>query len=241
MHLTLHLISTRLAATIVNFSITYGLALGPTILPGAASAAECTTATTAYEIELDEAKRLYDCIEAAMIDGTCAADRAPLDLFSFAKGSTEDVRALQRYGSMPWWAVDNLNLSMLRPLASALVHFDRAVFGDNLRAYHAHSFFWWAALVLSVALLLRSLLPTRLAAGAIFLFALNPGHHYTVTWLANRSAFVSLCFGLLGLHARDDHARQPDVGGTRQARHPSVRRYEYGQVSTRAEARATPL
>ncbi|MFQ5567005.1 MAG: hypothetical protein ACE5EU_11650, partial [Paracoccaceae bacterium] len=43
------------------------LAIGLAFLPATAPAAECTTTSPAYEIGPDEAKRLYDCIEAEMI------------------------------------------------------------------------------------------------------------------------------------------------------------------------------
>ena len=140
-------------------------------------------------------------MEAAIIDGTYASPRHPLDLFNFVDGSPEDVRALQRYGSVPWWAQPNAQINFMRPLSSAMIHFDRMAFGDNLVLYHAHSLFWWVVLICSVALLLRSLrIPPSLAALAVFIFSATPGHHFTVTWLANRGAFVSLCFGVMGLY-----------------------------------------
>ena len=77
MHLTLRLIKTRITATTTVLGAAIGLAFGLGILPSTAPAAECTTTTTAYEIEPDEAKRLYDCIEAAMFDGYSRASGVP--------------------------------------------------------------------------------------------------------------------------------------------------------------------
>ncbi len=61
--------SIRLAAT----TLAFGLAL----LPATAPAAECSTTSPAYEIGPDEAKRLYDCIEAAMIESYSRASGVP--------------------------------------------------------------------------------------------------------------------------------------------------------------------
>jgi len=69
MQLILHLAKTRLSV------IT--LALGLALLPITAPAAECTTTTPANEIGPDEAKRLYDCAEAAMIEGYSRASNVP--------------------------------------------------------------------------------------------------------------------------------------------------------------------
>jgi len=59
----------RLAATILIF--------GLVVLPAEAPAAECSTANPAYEIGPDEAQRLYDCIEAAMIESYSRAVGVP--------------------------------------------------------------------------------------------------------------------------------------------------------------------
>ena len=59
----------RLAAT--------ALALGLASLPATAPAAECSASAPAYEIGPDEANRLYDCIEAAMIESYSRASGVP--------------------------------------------------------------------------------------------------------------------------------------------------------------------
>ncbi len=59
----------RLAATILVF--------GLVVLPAEAPAAECSTTNPAYEISPDEAQRLYDCIEAAMIESYSLAVGVP--------------------------------------------------------------------------------------------------------------------------------------------------------------------
>jgi len=53
------------------------LALGLAFTPAAAPAAECSTTNPAYEIGPDEARLLYDCIEAAMIESYSRAVGVP--------------------------------------------------------------------------------------------------------------------------------------------------------------------
>jgi hypothetical protein len=59
----------RLAATTLVFGFAF--------LPAAAPAAECSTTNPAYEIGPDEANRLYDCIEEAMIESYSRASGVP--------------------------------------------------------------------------------------------------------------------------------------------------------------------
>ena len=140
-----------------------------------------------------------DFIVAAMIDGTFAAPRAPLDLFVFTTGEPADIAALQRLGSMPFWVDPDFRLAFMRPLASATVHLDRWLFGRDLAGYHAHSLVWWVILVCSVAWFLRTFLPRGLALAATVLFAVSDAHHYPVLWLANRGGIMSLALGVLAL------------------------------------------
>lgn len=58
-----------LAATAIAFGLPF--------LPANAPAAECSTTSVAYEIGPDEANRLYDCMEAAMIEGYSPASGVP--------------------------------------------------------------------------------------------------------------------------------------------------------------------
>ena len=134
----------------------------------------------------------------AMIKGVFPVERSPLDLFNFV-GGEEEVPALKNSGAVPWWTHPELRLAMMRPLSSALIVIDHAVFGDYLLGFHLHSMLWWAFLVFCVALLLRELLPVQVAAIAVVLFAAEEGHGLSVAWLANRSALLSLSLGVLGL------------------------------------------
>jgi len=145
-----------------------------------------------------------DFLFTAMLEGEFAAPRSPLDLFNFANGSPEDVRALRRWGSVPWWAPDDFRISMLRPLSSALFAFDHAVWPGAYRAHHLHSLAWWVLLIAAVAALYRRLLPWPVAALALWTFALDRCHHGPALWLANRGGLSAIAIGVLGvlLHVR---------------------------------------
>ncbi len=73
MRMTLRPAPTCLAATTLVFGLVFGLAF----FPAEATAAECSANAPAYEIRPDEAKRLYDCIEAAMIESYSRANGVP--------------------------------------------------------------------------------------------------------------------------------------------------------------------
>jgi hypothetical protein len=150
---------------------------------------------------------------AAARAGTLAARRGPLDLFDFGNGTLADTRALQRLGSLPWWAVPDLRISFMRPLSSALVHLDAALFGRNAWAQHAHSIVVWALLALAASALYRRLLGSRvLAVLATAFFALDQSQHMPVEWLCNRGGLYAMLFGVLGLHAHLRHRAQGGWG-----------------------------
>jgi hypothetical protein len=150
-----------------------------------------------------------DYMAVAVVDGSFAAPRSALDAFNFAGGTVEDVTATQRLGSIPWFAPPELRFAFMRPLSSALWSFDRAVFGRELWAYHAHSIAVWALLALAASALYRRLLPLSAAAVATAIFALDQSQHMPVLWLCNRGALYGLLLGVLALHA---HLRWREQG-----------------------------
>jgi hypothetical protein len=142
-----------------------------------------------------------DYVAMAMMEGSFAAPRGPLDLFNFGDGTAEDVRALRRLGSLPWWAPDDHRLRFLRPLSSATWQLDRLLFGRHYGAYHAHSLLVFFALVVSASLLYRRLFSPAVALLATAIFALDDSHRFPVLWLSNRGGIYALLFGVLALHA----------------------------------------
>jgi hypothetical protein len=137
----------------------------------------------------------------AMVSGIYPVARSPLDLFDFIGRAPVERWALLNAGRLPWWSDPAIELSVMRPLASALIEFDYHVLGGVPLCMHLHSMLWWVVLVCGVAALLYELLPAPLAALALLLYALDEAHGLPLAWLANRSALVAVAFLTWGLWA----------------------------------------
>jgi hypothetical protein len=153
---------------------------------------------------------LDDHLQHAMLDGSYAVHRSPLDLYSFVDARRGELPPLRDAGAMPWFSHPELRLRALRPLSSALLWLDHALFGTDAVPQHLHSLGWLAALIVAVALLYRELLPAGSAALGIVAFAVDPAHVTPVSWLANRNALVAGVFGTLAILW---HVRWRERGG----------------------------
>lgn len=142
-----------------------------------------------------------DFAQKAMLDGAWPVRTSPLDLYAFVRDRPEEHRALLDAGAIPWWSHPHLELSALRPLSSALLWFDEHALGGGAFAAHLHSLAWWLALLAAAALLLHRVLPHRIAAIALFVYALDEAHTMPLAWIANRCAIVSSALGLFGVSA----------------------------------------
>jgi hypothetical protein len=140
-----------------------------------------------------------DYAQLGMLAGKYPVARSKLDLFTFSDGSITEGETLIRSGFYPWFSDPTLRLSMLRPLASAMIALDYAIFGRNPLGYHIHSILWWCFLFGVTAELFRRVLPAAQAVLALALFAVDETHCVIVTWIANRSAVVSVTFAVVGL------------------------------------------
>lgn len=133
------------------------------------------------------------------------------DPFVFADGNPEHVRALVERGALPWWSHPSLKIAFFRPLSSALMVVDHALFGRGEVGPHLHSALWYLALIAVAGLLLRRALPPWIAGAALILYALDDGHAFPVLWLANRNALVAATLGFLGVYLhlrwREDRLR----------------------------------
>ena len=167
----------------------YAAVLGATLLAGLAL----------FSPSLSQGMFADDFVATAMLDGTFAAPRGPLDLFNFASGEPDDVALLKRMGSVPWWAPDDFRVSFMRPLSSALWHVDRALFGSWYTGYHLHSLFAWVLLACAAALLYRAVLPLSVGLIALPMFALDHSLHFATTWLSNRGGLYATAVGTLAM------------------------------------------
>jgi len=149
----------------------------------------------------------------AMHAGIYPVARGPLDRFDFVSGSADELRALLDFGRLPWWTAPDLKLSALRPLASALSSLDYGALGGVAERLHAHSMLWWALLLCGVAALLRELLPAKIGALALLLFALDEAHGLPLAWIANRSALIAVAFVTWSLWAHVAYRTRGLAGG----------------------------
>jgi hypothetical protein len=141
-----------------------------------------------------------DFYQLAKLEGRLPFQSAWWELFSFVPDAARR-EVLLHTGILPWWSSSRLEIAFFRPLASALVVVDHAVFGRNPLGWHVHSLLWWLALLAGVSLLFRATLPMRAAALALALFAIDDAHWMPITWSAARNGLVAAVPAVLGLCA----------------------------------------
>ncbi|MDH5675595.1 MAG: hypothetical protein OEZ06_25960 [Myxococcales bacterium] len=145
-----------------------------------------------------------DYAQLTMMRGQYPVPRGALELFTFSDGSPQEVEALTEAGFFPWWRHPELKLAMFRPLSSALMQLDLALFGDRALYYHLHSMLWWIGALIAAGLLLRRLLPGGAWILAFAFFCADEAHATALGWIANRNELVSSALALTAfyLHLR---------------------------------------
>jgi len=94
---------------------------------------------------------------------------------------------------VPWWTSPDWKIRFFRPLTSATLALDHTLFGDWAIGYHLTSYAWYAALLLLVHSLYRSLgLDAGAALLALALYAATNGATLPVGWPANRNSVLAL-------------------------------------------------
>jgi len=139
-----------------------------------------------------------DYLQRGMLDGDYPVARSPLDLYSFLRRHGE-LRTLIEGGIAPWWSHPNLRLSLLRPLASALLFLDHRVLNLSPVGQHVHSFLWLGAFVAAFHALAKKLVGPAAAVFATAVMAFDSALVAPVSWLCNRTSLVSATFGALAL------------------------------------------
>ncbi len=133
----------------------------------------------------------------------------PLDLFDWAPGNPEALQPRIAHGPYPWTTTPNVRVVFFRPLSSALIALDHALFKNCVPMQHLHSTLWYLLIILACHLLYRRSLPGAVAFLALLLFALDETHLFAAVWLANRNALVAAVPALFGLCA---HVRWREDG-----------------------------
>ncbi len=99
----------------------------------------------------------------------------------------------------PWWLAPDAEIDFLRPLSSALLRLDYALFGDVPLGYHVHALAWLALFVGTCGLMLTRL-PRRVAVLALIAIAVEEAHALTAGVLCNRHALIAAAIAVVGLH-----------------------------------------
>jgi hypothetical protein len=143
---------------------------------------------------------LDDYIHQGVVSGRLETVAKRDDLFSFGRGG-DAVRRAMELGQYPWWTHPKFQFAFFRPLSTALINLDNALFGDTLWLYHLHSIAWYLLLIAGVGALFRRSLPPGLAGAAVVLFAIRGSHSNPILWLAARNGLVAAAPVVWGLWA----------------------------------------
>lgn len=109
---------------------------------------------------------------------------------------------------LPWWTAEDFALEFARPLSSALLRLDYAVFGRWAPGWHLHSLLWLGLFLVVLTAFYQRLDP-HLYWLAVLVFALDESSSFTAGWISNRHSLVAMTFGVAALLA---HLRWRDEG-----------------------------
>ncbi|MGB1698654.1 MAG: hypothetical protein ACPHRO_01790 [Nannocystaceae bacterium] len=178
--------------------------------------------TALYSTCLDVDYAADDFWQIAAIEGLFGADANALNLYVFAESNPATTQGHIVRGSLPWWTVPGWEFAMVRPLSSLTIALDHWLAPRAVWWHHVHSLFWlWAVFAMAWRWLRRVLMP-GVAAAALLFFAVDDSIGVSLSWIANRCAFVSMFFSLwaLDIHVRRmgwsrDGSRLADTAKTR--------------------------
>ncbi len=138
-------------------------------------------------------------LESEAFDSRLAALPAALNLYDFGDAAEASGPAFVKAG-VPWWVSDTWRVQFLRPLASASLALDHALFGDFAPAHHATGLLLFCAILILAHRVLAQLgLGAVGRAVALALIAVDESSVIPVGWLANRNTLIEALLGLAGL------------------------------------------
>jgi hypothetical protein len=124
-------------------------------------------------------------------------DAAPwYDLYYFAGRRLQE--SIEQ-GILPWWSAPDLRLHLVRPLPSALLSLDHALFGRAAVGYHLHSLLWLGALLVLARKFFLSVLDRPAANLALAVFAFSPSFTLAARLVAARHILVTAVAVTAGL------------------------------------------
>jgi len=107
-----------------------------------------------------------DLIHLGRLEGVLPCRRlCPLELYTLSDGVPEHVRAMQDAGALPWFFGAEFKMAFLRPLTSASLAVDHALWGLWPIGYRLQSAAWFIVLVAGLGSVLRRVLPGRAPYG----------------------------------------------------------------------------
>jgi hypothetical protein len=115
---------------------------------------------------------------------------------------------MQDAGALPWFFPADFKMAFLRPLSSALLALDHAIWGLRPVGYRLQGALWFVALVAGLGLVLRRALPGPTGVLALGLFTIS-GIHGMLAWNATRHIVIAGALGMVGLAA---HVRWRETG-----------------------------
>ncbi|WP_437961366.1 hypothetical protein WME76_18140 [Sorangium sp. So ce119] len=150
-----------------------------------------------------------DYIFLCYLEGLIPGSPPWYDLYNFFSGDPRATQARIALGGIPWWADPELKLHLVRPLTSALITLERAVFGHAPLGYHLVSIALYVGLVAAAGRLFFRVLPRATAALAMLIFAVNESHMNTAGWISCQHLLLAALPVVLGLLA---HLRYREEG-----------------------------
>lgn len=154
-----------------------------------------------------------DYLQHLVLEGSVPlAHLGPTTLYDLTAG--HNVLPWIERGYLPWQSHPELALRFFRPLASASIAFDHALFGRAPLPGHVHNLAWFVALLALAIAWFKELLPRSQAGLASVLFAVAGGHTLNVAWTSTRHLPISAVFGGLALWL---HVRQREASANGRA------------------------
>ncbi|WP_437683598.1 hypothetical protein [Sorangium sp. So ce131] len=123
------------------------------------------------------------------------------DLYRFLTGDPRATQALIEISGVPWWTDPEIKIHLVRPLSSALLSLQHALFGEAPLPYHLVSIALYVALVAAAGKLFQRVLPGRTGALALLIFAINESHAGPAGWISCQHLLLGTLFVVLGLLA----------------------------------------
>lgn len=122
----------------------------------------------------------------------------PLSLYTISDGILEHVQVMKDAGAFPWFFGPTFKMVFFRPLSSALLALDHALFGLHPAGYRVHTLLWFLLLVAGLGTLFRRVLAGPLGTLALLIFTIS-GIHGILCWTAARHIVIAAAIGVLSL------------------------------------------